>query len=164
MKKTTIPDTLLLVLLPVLIAAATGNGEAWDMLTAKPEMVEMWQDMRFGMFVCWGPVSLTGQEIGWSRAGPRGGKFRVREGGGPIPKSVYDNLYKEWKPDKFDAREWVQVVRDAGQKYMIFLVKHHDGFCLYDTRLTEYRSTGPQSAWKHDVMRDIADACHEAGL
>ena len=47
---------------------------------------------------------------------------------------------------------------------MIFLVKHHDGFCLYDTKLTDYRITGPESGWKHDVMKDVADACHEAGL
>ena len=47
---------------------------------------------------------------------------------------------------------------------MIFLVKHHDGFCLYDTKLTDYKSTGPEAAWKLDVMKDIVDACHEAGL
>ena len=49
-------------------------------------------------------------------------------------------------------------------KYMIFLVKHHDGFCLYDSKLTDYKSTGPESAWKVDVMKDVADACHEADL
>lgn len=47
---------------------------------------------------------------------------------------------------------------------MIFLVKYHDGFCLYDTKLTEYRSTGSESAWKVDVMKRVADACHKAGL
>ena len=127
-----------------------------NLLAAKPEVVRAWQDDRFGMFVCWGPVSLTGKEIGWSR-----GKGR-KSARTPVPE--YDNLYKRWKPDKFDAREWVKLATDAGQKYMIFLVKHHDGFCLYDTKLTEFRITGPESAWKHDVMKDIADACHDAGL
>ena len=47
---------------------------------------------------------------------------------------------------------------------MIFLVKHHDGFCLYDSKLTDYKTTGPESAWKHDVMADMARACQEAGL
>ena len=50
------------------------------------------------------------------------------------------------------------------EQYLIFLVKHHDGFCLYDSKLTEYKSTAPASAWKHDVMADVARACHEAGL
>jgi alpha-L-fucosidase len=152
------------VSLPLAVAAEQGQEKAWDMLKAKPEVVEAWQDMRFGMFNCWGPVSLTGLEIGWSRGAPRGGEFRVREGQGPTPVEDYDNLYKKWKPDKFDAKAWVQIAQEAGQKYMIFLVKHHDGFCLYDTNLTDYRITGPESAWKVDVMKEVADACHEAGL
>jgi len=144
----------------------TGAAEPrpWDMLTAKPEVVEAWQDMRFGMFNCWGPVSLTGLEIGWSRGAPRGGEFRVCQGQGPTPVEVYDNLYKKWKPDHFDARQWVQIGKDAGMRYMIFLVKHHDGFCLFDSKLTDYKSTGPESAWKVDVMKQVADACHEGGL
>ena len=85
-------------------------------------------------------------------------------GGGHTPAEVYDSLYKKWKPDQFDARQWVKIAQGAGMKYMIFLVKHHDGFCLYDSKLTDYKSTAPEAAWKHDVMRDIADACHEAGL
>jgi len=110
-----------------------------------------------------GPVSLTGLEIGWSRGAPRGGELRVEQGQGPTPVEIYDNLYKKWKPDKFDANQWVQVAKGPGQ-YIIFLVKHHDGFCLYDSKLTDYRSTGPESAWKVDVMRQVADACHDAGL
>ena len=154
-----------LCLLPALFAIAQQEQEAeWDMLAARPEIVEAWQDMRFGMFNCWGPVSLTGLEIGWSRGAPRGGEFRVREGEGPTPVDVYDNLYKTWEPDKFDARQWVKTAQDAGQKYMIFLVKHHDGFCLYDSKLTDYKSTAPESAWQVDVMKHVADACHEADL
>ena len=144
--------------------AAEPPGQEVDYLKAPPEIVEVWQDMRFGMFNCWGPVSLTGLEIGWSRGAPRGGEFRVRKGQGPTPVEVYDNLYKKWKPDKFDAREWVRVAQDAGQKYMIFLVKHHDGFCLYDSKLTDFKITGDESAWKVDVMKEVADACHESGL
>jgi len=87
-------------------SAAYGADEAasrsWDMLTAKPAAIQAWQDMRYGMFVCWGPVTLTGQEIGWSR-----GKARPDQregGGGPTPVEVYDRLYQRWKPDHFDAR------------------------------------------------------------
>ena len=166
MRSNTILVTLLLLSLLTggRIAADEPPAEEPAWLTAKPEVVESWQDDRFGMFLCWGPVSLTGLEIGWSRGAPRGGEFRVRQGQGPTPVDVYDNLYKQWKPDKFDASQWVRIAKDAGQQYMIFLVKHHDGFCLYDTKLTDYRSTGPESAWKHDVLADVAQACHEAGL
>ncbi len=131
-----------------------------DFLQARPEVMDDWRRMKFGMFVCWGPVTLTGLEIGWSRGGER----RGRKGTGPTPVDVYDNLYKKWKPEEFDARRWAGVARDAGAKYIIFLVKHHDGYCLYDTKLTDYRSTSPQAAWRHDVMADIAKACRQAGI
>jgi alpha-L-fucosidase len=129
-------------------------------LKATPEDMQWWRDAKLGMFVCWGPVTLTGKEIGWARAGER----RGTTGTGDVAVEEYDNLYKKWKPDKFDARQWVQVTLDMGAKYMIFLVKHHDGFCLYDSKLTDYKSTGPEAAWKHDVMADIAEACHKMGL
>ncbi len=141
-------------------AAEPAKEAPW--LKAQPDQVAWWQDARVGVFVCWGPVSLTGLEIGWSR-----GKARPdqREGGtGPTPVAVYDGLYKKWKPDKFDARAWVKLAQDAGMKYMIFLVRHHDGFSLYDTKQSPYKSTSPEAAWRHDVMKDVADACHEAGL
>jgi alpha-L-fucosidase len=51
-----------------------------------------------------------------------------------------------------------------GAWFLTFAVKHHDGFCLYDSKLTDYKSTGSEAAWKHDVMRDVAEACHAAGL
>ncbi|NQT53674.1 alpha-L-fucosidase [bacterium] len=134
-------------------------------LKAAPEAMQWWRDAKLGLFVCWGPVSLTGREIGWSRGAPSWGRRKgVRGGKGPTPAAVYDKLYTKWRPDQFDAREWVQVAQDAGCRYIIFLVKHHDGFCLYDTKLTDHRSTGPASAWKVDVMKAIADACHASGI
>jgi len=143
------------------MAADTGR----DMLKAKPEVVRAWKDMRFGMFICWGPVTLTGLEIGWSRGTPTWGmRPGVRGGKGPTPAEVYDSLYKKWKPDKFNAREWVKIAQDTGARYLVFLIKHHDGFCLFDTKLTDYKSTGPESAWKVDVMKEISDACHESGM
>jgi len=146
-------------------AVAQTTQGATDSLRARSADLQWFRDAKLGMFVCWGPVTLTGKEIGWSRgAPPWGRRSGMRGGKGPTPADVYDSLYKKWKPDRFDARKWVRVARDAGARYMIFLVKHHDGFCLYDTKLTDYRSTGPESAWKVDVLKRIADACHEAGL
>ncbi len=164
-----VASALLSVVLPWLAsgpaAAAEADPKEPDWLHAKPEALQWWLDARFGMFVCWGPVSLTGLEIGWSRGEPPWGRRPgVRGGRGPTPVEVYDDLYKTWKPDAFDAQEWVQLARDAGMKYMIFLVKHHDGFCLYDTRLSDYKSTSPEAAWQRDVMADVARACQATGL
>jgi len=132
---------------------------------APPEVVDAWQDMRFGMFLCWGPVTLTGEEIGHSRDEPSWGRRPGMRGGrGPIPAEQYDRLYTRWKPENFDAEHWVGVAKEGGCRYMIFLVKHHDGFCLYDSKLTDYKSTGEASAWKVDVLGHVAEACRKQGL
>ena len=67
--------------LPQALAAEGQPQPVTNLLKAKPEAVEAWKDMRFGMFICWGPVTLTGEEIGWSR-------------GEPTPVEDYDNLVK----------------------------------------------------------------------
>lgn len=138
------------VLISLLTAVAGPAADpASDLLKAKPDAIEAWKDMRFGMFICWGPVSLTGQEIGWSR-------------GNPTPVEEYDALYQKWNPDKFDAREWAKVVKESGARYVVFLLKHHDGFCLWDTKQTDYNiMNGP---FKRDVTREFAAACREQGI
>jgi hypothetical protein len=82
-----------------------------------------------------------------------------------FPKVYESNLNPDVKAyiDK-NADLFKQIARDAGQQYLIFLVKHHDGFCLYDSKLTDYKSTGPASAWKQDVLADVARECQAAGL
>ena len=125
---------------------------------APPESLQKWRDMRFGMFIHWGPVSLKGTEIGWSRGGER----RGRKGRGPIPAEEYDNLYKQFNPTKFDADEWVAIAKAAGMKYIVFTTKHHDGFSMFDSKLTEYKITN--SPYGKDIVKQLADACHKGGL
>ena len=88
--------TIMFTSIEVILLLAVGvcaEETSQNYLKARPDVVEAWQDMRFGMFLCWGPVSLTGKEIGWSRGAPRGGEFRVRKGQGETPVEVYDNLF-----------------------------------------------------------------------
>ena len=84
-----------------------------------------WRDARSGMFIHWGPVSLRGTEIGWSR-------------GDPVPIDEYDFAVPAIQPHAFDARQWVRIARDAGMRYLVLTTKHHDGFCLWDSALTDY--------------------------
>jgi alpha-L-fucosidase len=104
---------------------------------------------------------LTGDEIGWSRAGKRTGITDEIEPGS-IPVDVYDNLYKRFNPTKFDAGQWMALAKSAGVKYIIFLTKHHDGFCLFDTNWTDYNIM--HSPFRRDVTKEIADACHRERL
>ena len=111
---------------------------------ADPEALKHWQDMRFGMFIHWGPVSLTGHEIGWSRS---------RE----TPIDKYDQLYKQFNPTEFNADQWVRVAAEAGMKYLVITAKHHDGFCLWPSQYTDYNIAN--TPFKRDVLRELAQAC-----
>jgi len=118
-------------------------------LKPDPAAMQRWQAMRFGMFIHWGPVSLTHQEIGWSR-------------GAQTPIEEYDNLYKKFNPVKFNADEWAAVAKTAGMKYMVLTTKHHDGFCLFATKETDYNIMN--SPFGRDVTKELAEACRRAGI
>ena len=105
--------------------------------------------MRFGMFIHWGPVSLKGTEIGWSR-------------GQQVPTEEYDQLYEQFNPTAFDANDWVRSRQDTGMKYLVITSKHHDGFCLWDSRLTDYDIMS--TPFHRDVLRELADACQRQGV
>ncbi|MGZ4887523.1 MAG: alpha-L-fucosidase, partial [Candidatus Aminicenantales bacterium] len=115
----------------VVSAQVAAGGGAGPKPKANQAAFKEWQDMHFGMFIHWGPVSLMGTEISWSRGGER----RGIEGKGEIPVEIYDNLYKRFNPVKFNASEWVGIARSAGMKYMILTAKHCDGFCLWPSKV-----------------------------
>jgi len=150
----------------VLAALALGAGPvraedppAAETPQQRDARMQWWREARFGMFIHWGPISLKGTEIGWSRnPGPNGRR------GGKFPAAVYDALYKDFNPTLFNAKEWVAIAKAAGMKYLVFTTKHHDGFCEFDSKLTDYKITSPQSPFKRDVVKELADACHEAGI
>jgi alpha-L-fucosidase len=124
--------------------------------------VERWKDLRFGMFIHWGPVSIVGTEIGWSRGGERRGRKDAKTG--EIPVDVYDNLYKKFNPVKFNPDAWVRLAKDAGMKYLVFTSKHHDGFCNFDSRLTNYKITSPECPYGKDIVGQLSRACHRGGI
>ncbi|MBW7991375.1 MAG: alpha-L-fucosidase [Planctomycetes bacterium] len=116
---------------------------------ATSQAVREWQEKRFGMFIHWGPVSIKGTEIGWSR-------------GREVPSEEYDQLYKQFNPVKFDAEEWVKVAREAGMKYLVLTSKHHDGFCLWPSKYTDYHIGN--TPFKRDVMKELSEACKKYGV
>jgi len=106
--------------------------------------LDWWRQARFGMFVHWGPVALRGTEIGWSR-------------GDQVPVAEYDQLYRSFNPTNFDARAWTRLARDAGMRYLVLTSKHHDGFSLWPSDLTDYDIAS--TPFRRDVIRELADAC-----
>ena len=126
-----------------------GGGEAYPELKTNAAALEAWKDMRFGMFVHWGPVSLVGTEIGWSR-------------GREIPFSTYDSLYLQFNPVNFNANEWISIAKEAGMKYFVITSKHHDGFTLYDSEFTDYDIM--ETPIHRDLMMEMKQACEEQGI
>jgi len=155
-------------LLLLVVSCCFGAGE--DYLKADLNDVARWQEMRFGMFVCWGPVSIIGQEIGWSRGGFRRGLPTDNAVWGDLsnakligyPAAEYDQLYKKFNPEQFNADEWVRLIKDSGMKYILFLTKHHDGFCMFDSKYTDYDIMS--SPYGKDICKEVADACHKEGI
>jgi len=139
-------------------------------LNAKPKSLEWFRDARFGMFVHWGPVTLSGQEISWSRGGNRpeepsadpywGDLFNTQRSGTPVDE--YDNFYKRFNPVKFNASEWVKIMKSAGMKYFVITTKHHDGFCMFNSQYTGYDIMN--TPYGKDICKQLADACHKAGI
>ncbi len=149
---------LVLACFAALSSASAQERPPINWLKASPRDMEWWSAARFGLFVHWGPVSLAGTEIGWSRGGER----RGTGGTGEIPVAVYDSLYTHFNPVKYNASEWVETARAAGMKYIVFTTKHHDGFCEFDSKLTDY--TIMHSPFGRDVVRELVDACHKAKM
>ena len=139
------------------------NGQyPWRRATATE--MQWWRDAKFGLFIHWGPAALGGGDISWCRKGPEriGDHQTVVEP--KIPAEVYDAFYRQFNPTLYNAREWVAIAQAAGMKYLVLTAKHHDGFCLFETRHTQHKVTAPDCPFKRDVVRELADACHAAGL
>ena len=117
-----------------------------------------WREARFGLFIHYGPVTLTGKEISWSRANsnPR------CPNRGPTPVEVYDNLYKSFNPTNFNAVAWADVAKAAGMKYVVLTAKHCDGFLLWNSKVDGYNIMATPFA--RDLCAELATAAHHGRL
>jgi alpha-L-fucosidase len=134
-KAVLIPAAGATVLLTIAASVWADAAPASDnaLLNAPERDLHWFRDAKFGMFITWGPVTLKGTEISWSRAGKRPGFEIPGDPEGTIPIDEYDNLYKRLNPTEFDADKWMDLARSAGMRYVVFVTKHHDGFCMFDT-------------------------------
>jgi len=103
-------------------------------------------ERRFGMFVHWGLYAISG----WHE------QYQWR---GRIPREEYVKYAQQWNPVKFKPEEWLDLAEEAGMKYICLTTKHHDGFCLWDTKQTKYNTMN--TPYGKDVVKMLADTCHK---
>ncbi|HMH23717.1 MAG TPA: family 20 glycosylhydrolase, partial [Puia sp.] len=130
-----------------------------------------WQDSKFGLLMHWGTYSQWGiveswsicpEDEGWTqRKGPYSGSYTEY-------KKAYENLQTTFNPTKFDPARWAVAAREAGMKYVIFTTKHHDGFCMFDTKQTDYKITSAKTPFSSDrrsnVTKEVFEAFRKEGL
>lgn len=119
-------------------------------LAADPEALEAWRDMKFGLFVHWGLYSIQG----------RGEWAYFNEG----MKDEYRALADRFTGSRFDARAWIEAARKAGMRYAVLTARHHDGFCLWDSKASRGSFTSAARGARRDFVREYADACRAGGL
>ncbi len=157
------------ILLSIILATFAANAQS----DSKPETdtvilnrIEQWQDLKFGFMAHWGMYSQWGVVESWSICNE---SWINRDGADYYEyKKEYQALNKTFNPKHFDAKQWAKAAKDAGMKYMVFTTKHHDGFCMFDSKQTDYSVAGTDcpyhTASQPDITKDIVDAFRSEGM
>jgi alpha-L-fucosidase len=119
---------------------------------------EWFRNDKFGLFIHWGIYSVPAGE--WKDHKDHAEWIMLT---GNIPSAEYEKFATGFNPVKFNATEWVQLAKDAGMKYLVITSKHHDGFSMYDSKLTDY-DIMQATPFGRDPMKELAAACNQAGL
>jgi len=127
---------------------------------SKDERMKWWRDARFGMFIHWGIYSVPagtykGQQV------PGTGEWIMNSA--HIPVAEYEQFAQQFNPAKFNADQWVHIARNAGIKYIVITSKHHDGFCLWDSKVSNY-DIMDATPFKRDILKELSAACKKQGI
>jgi alpha-L-fucosidase len=104
---------------------------------------------RFGLFIHWGLYAIPG----W---------HEQHQWRGRVPRAEYVKLQQQWNPTKFDPNQWLDIAQETGMKYVCLTTKHHDGFCLWDTKLTRYNTMN--TPYGKDIVKMLVDVCHKRNV
>lgn len=110
---------------------------------------QWFRQQRFGMFIHWGLYAIPGRGE-WMMSAEK------------MPVEQYEKYFNEFDPVDYDPRAWARMAKAAGMKYMVMTVKHHDGFCLFDSKLTDYKCTNTKAG--RDLTKEFVEAVRAEGL
>lgn len=122
---------------------------------SRSQAIKEFQDVRFGMFIHWGLYSIGNSSFDAVRDMKY---YSIEE----IPKEEYKKLVDRFNPVDYNPSEWAELARDAGMQYSVIVTKHHDGFCLFDSKLTDFKVTN--TPYGRDLIKSWVEAFRHAGL
>jgi alpha-L-fucosidase len=127
----------------------------------KNKRMEWWKDATFGMFIHWGLYAVpAGRYHGYVSKAPCSEWIMNDE---KIPVKEYETYADQFNPVKFEAKKWVSIAKNAGIKYIVITSKHHDGFCLWDSKVSDYTVT-KATPFKRDILKELSDECKKQGI
>jgi len=115
----------------------------------KQERLAWWTQARFGMFIHWGLYSMPARHE-WVRSYER------------ISNEEYQKYFLRFNPDLFDPRQWAKICKEAGMKYFVITTKHHEGFCLWDSKVSDYKVTN--TPYGKDLIKPMVQAFRDEGI
>ena len=140
------------------LSLAAGAAAAEAPARARDARFDWFHKAKFGLFIHWGLYAVPAGEWGGSR---NYGEWIMLSADVPIKE--YEGFARQFNPVKFDAREWVALAKDAGMNYLVITAKHHDGFCMYDSKLTDYDIVDA-TPFKRDPLKELAAESAKAGI
>ncbi len=138
----------------------TRRVEGSQVDAAKAKRLEWFHEAKYGLFIHWGLYAAPAGQWKGKRI-PGIGEWIMNRA--QIPVKEYELLARTFNPVKFNAEEWVQLAKDAGMKYIVITAKHHDGFALYDSKVSSWDIVDA-TPFKRDVLKELAAACAKHGM
>ena len=167
MKKNNIFHDLYLLCLTIIVSCVFQTAYSMDSNdissisetnAEKENRMSWWTDARFGMFIHWGLYAVPAGE--WNGA-TNHAEWILNSA--EIPVAEYEKFAPQFNPTKFNAAQWVSMAKNAGMKYIVITSKHHDGFCLWDSKLTDY-DVMDATPFKRDILKELAKECRKQGI
>jgi alpha-L-fucosidase len=146
--------TKALFTVPLLVSLLFTTGLSQTQLpketdSQKAERMKWWTDARFGMFIHWGLYALPARHE-WVKNAER------------MTNEQYQKYFEMFNPDMWDPHEWAKMAKAAGMKYVVLTAKHHEGFCMFDSKFTDYKATN--TPYGKDIVKEYVEAFRAEGL
>ena len=138
------------LLLTLLLTVGTSGQSLQETRSERDARMRWWREARFGMFIHWGVYAIPAQGEWYM--------FNKK-----IPVAEYEKYPPQFNPVQYDARSWVRMAREAGMKYIVITSKHHDGFCMWDSRVSTYDIID-RTPFGRDPLKELAAACKAEGV